>query len=130
MKAILIAAVISAVSITLGSCGVGGVIHAKDCKALEAAVVTAHQDISILDSTSYAISAPQATQLATEIANKLAIVKINLDLMRDHNCPMPTVPVVPETYASAARACATAKEGSREQLCDRAHWPRSGLTTE
>jgi hypothetical protein len=83
-----------------------------------------------LDSTSYANSAPQATQLATEIANELAIVKINLDLMRDHNCPMPKVPVVPETYANAARTCVAAKEGSREALCNRARWTPGVLTTE
>lgn len=95
------------------------------CKALNAEVMTLRKELSDQKWTSYAQSAPQATQLATEMANTLAMMKMNLDLMSAHRCPMPTEPISTTTYMAAALQCSTAtirKEEDKDVKCDRATW--------
>lgn len=95
------------------------------CKALALSVDAYRKDLSVKEYTSFARSAPQASQLAAEIANILTMMKMNLDLMGAHRCPMPTEPVATATYMVPAMECATAglkDEPDKEAKCDRSKW--------
>lgn len=67
-------------------------------------------------------SAPQATQVANETANDLAILKINLDLLVANRCAPWTRPVGLMNYGGAALACAKAQPADKPALCDQDSW--------
>jgi len=74
-------------------------------------------------------SAPQATQLATEKANTLALIQLNLDLIIANRCPAPTAPVSTVTYAEGALTCALAEmkgEADKDAKCNRDTWKSIG----
>lgn len=67
-------------------------------------------------------SAPQATQVANETANDLAILKINLDLLVANRCAPWTRPVGLMNYGGAALACAKAQPAEKAAMCDQDSW--------
>jgi hypothetical protein len=102
------------------------------CKALGGAVEAAHKNLSASEFGSYARSAAQATQLATEQANAISLMQINLTLMSAHKCAMPTLPVSTATYALPALQCSTAQlkeEADKEAKCDRSKWQPLGASS-
>jgi hypothetical protein len=67
-------------------------------------------------------SAAQATQVANETANDLAILKINLDLLSANRCSPWTRPVGLMNYGGAAIACAKAAPADKPAQCDQDSW--------
>lgn len=101
------------------------------CKAFAQMVDANLKGISFTKASSYARSAPQATQLAAELQNDIAFLKINLDLMAANKCPMPTRPVSDMMYALPASECALAQMRSdpdKDAKCDRSKWQPMGLS--
>lgn len=101
------------------------------CKAFAQMVDANLKGISYTKASSYARSAPQATQLAAELQNDIAFLKINLDLMAANKCPMPTRPVSDIMYAVSASECALAQMKSdpdKDAKCDRSKWQPIGFS--
>jgi hypothetical protein len=67
-------------------------------------------------------SAAQATQVANETANDIAILKINLDLLTANRCSPWTRPVGVMNYGGAALACAKAAPADKPAQCDQDAW--------
>lgn len=67
-------------------------------------------------------SAAQATQVANETANDIAILKINLDLLSANRCSPWTRPVGLLNYGGSALACAKAAPADKPALCDQDSW--------
>lgn len=101
------------------------------CKGLAAAYDDGLKELSEQAWTTSARSAPQATQLATEQANTLSLMQMNLTLMVSNRCPMPTRPANTSTYMLPALQCATASLGNDEAVrkarCDRTKWTPEGF---
>lgn len=96
------------------------------CKALSGEVVKLRKELSSQRYGSLARSAPQATQLATEMANTLAMMKMNLDLMTAHRCAMPTEPIRTSTYMLGALECSIASPADSKEKCDESKWTMMG----
>lgn len=97
-------------------------VETATCKALSAEVVSLRKGLSSRLHGSFPNSAPQATQLATEMANTISLMKLNLDLMSAHRCPMPTEPISTDTYVIAVKACLLSPDDERREKCDEANW--------
>lgn len=100
------------------------------CRALMAEYEGGSKQLSYYAFGYSSRSAPQATQLATEKANTLALMQLNLALMAGSRCPLPTRPASEGDYALPALECATAglqgAEAERDLKCDRSKWtPRA-----
>lgn len=125
MRSDIGAAIAALATLLISTSAVAQTAPSPACKALNNEVVILRKQLSDQKWTSYVQSAPQATQLATEIANTLSMMKMNLDLMSAHRCVMPTEPISTLTYMTAALQCATAemkKEEDKDAKCDRATW--------
>lgn len=107
---------------------------AGPCRGLALAVESGLKDLSYTRFASNARSAPQATQLAAEQQNRIALIGLNLTLMSAHRCPMPTAPISDMTYSLNALQCVTAEldealgkgDGSRAAKCRRLDWTPLG----
>lgn len=107
---------------------------AGPCRALALAVDSGLKDLAYTRFGSNARSAPQATQVATEQQNRIAMIGLNLNLMAAHRCPMPTTPISEMTYSLNALQCVTAElddalgkgDGSKVAKCNRADWKPIG----
>ena len=66
--------------------------------------------------------AAQATQVANETANDIAILKINLDLLSANRCTPWTRPVGMMNYGGSALACAKAAPADKPAQCDQDAW--------
>lgn len=101
------------------------------CKALSGAYDNGLKDLAEQKWTTSARSAPQATQLATEEANTLSMMQMNLTLLAANHCPTPTRPVSEAIYMLPALQCETASLGAddvaRKTMCDRAKWTPEGF---
>ncbi len=101
------------------------------CKALSSSFDDGLKELAEQKWTTSARSAPQATQLATEEANTLSIMQMNLTLLAANHCSMPVRPVSASTYMLPALQCATASfetdEAARKEKCDRAKWTPEGF---
>jgi hypothetical protein len=67
-------------------------------------------------------AAAQATQVANETANDLAILKINLDLLVANRCPAWGRPVGLMNYGGSALSCAKALPADKAAKCDQDSW--------
>ncbi len=67
-------------------------------------------------------TAAQATQVANETANDIAILKINLDLLSANRCSPWTRPVGMMNYGGSALACAKALPADKPAQCDQDSW--------
>ena len=101
------------------------------CKGLSSSLDDGLKELAEQKWTTSARSAPQATQLATEEANTLSIMQMNLTLLVANHCSMPVRPVSSATYMLPALQCATASYGTDEaaqkEKCDRAKWTPEGF---
>ena len=88
-------------------------------RTVELNLKTLGQDYADADLTK---SAAQATQVANETANDLAILKINLDLLAANRCTPWSRPVGLMNYGGAALACARAVPADKAALCDQDSW--------
>lgn len=131
MKLITGATVAAIAALSISTNALAQAAPAPACKALSAEVVKLRKQLSGEQWGSYARSAPQATQLATEIANILSMMRMNLDLMSAHRCAMPTEPVSTSTYMLATLRCSTAtldKAADEKEKCDRSKWLTNDAT--
>ena len=67
-------------------------------------------------------SAAQATQVANETANDIAILNINLSLLSANRCAPWSRPVGMMNYGGSALACAKAAPADKPALCDQDGW--------
>jgi len=97
--------------------------NAAACEALNRTVElnlkTLGQDYANATQTK---SAAQATQVANETANDIAILKINLDLLSANRCAPWTRPVGLLNYGGSALACAKAAPADKPAQCDQDAW--------
>jgi hypothetical protein len=75
-------------------------------------------------------SAPRATLTAIEVSNWLKRLEINLMLMKESKCPLPTEPIPLSAYVLDALNCSIqqAKGIANAPECDDSKWARSGTS--
>lgn len=66
----------------------------------------------------------EATANATAMSNEIALLQVDLELMKGAGCPLPRRPINIDAYMPAIRACAAAPMNApnKFELCDRANW--------
>jgi hypothetical protein len=73
-------------------------------------------------------SAPRATLREQRTTNELQLIRLNLDLMIQHRCPVSSVPVTRSAYLLNALTCETERLRNPSETspaaCDRATWQR------
>lgn len=126
MRSEIGAAIAALATLLISTSAVAQNAQPSACKALSAEVVDLRKELSSKRYGAYARSAPQATQLATEIANTLSMMKMNLDLMAAHRCAMPTEPVRTSTYMLGALECSVASPADAKEKCDETKWTMIG----
>lgn len=73
-------------------------------------------------------SAPRATLREQRTTNELQIIRLNVDLMVQHRCPIPALPITRSAYLLNALTCANERlrnpSATSPAACDRETWRR------
>lgn len=100
-------------ALLLGTAGLSTALHAQEgksatCTSLAAAVENALKIASSEHAETIGdSSAPRMTAGQLKVSNQLAVAAINLQLMRDNNCPVRQEPVSASRYLVPALQCKT-----------------------
>jgi hypothetical protein len=99
-----------------------------DCARLQRVIESSEKEIAAIYAEGVADnSAPRASMREQRTTNELQIIRLNLDLMIQHRCPLPTTPIMRATYLLGALRCENERlqsPGSSPAACDRATWRR------
>jgi hypothetical protein len=72
-------------------------------------------------------SIPAAQLNSQNAANAMDLIALNYDLLKQHQCPLPTSPIDPLDYADAAMRCANAIKGGKYKdhpECNTTRWEK------
>lgn len=66
----------------------------------------------------------ESTANSSLLANELAVLQLNLELMKGASCPLPKAPLDLDIYVPAITACVNAPSNAPDKtaLCDRRNW--------
>lgn len=115
--------IVAATATVLAATGATAQGVSPACGKFDEAIQTGAKNLAWLHANKLTQStAIEASQIAADEANAIALMRLNVELMVAAKCPLPAQPITRGAYVASARACLQRKEGVEDILCNRQLW--------
>ena len=94
------------------------------CQELDATIDGSIQRaaLTLAEGDIYDKGAMQQAARYISVNNHLQVIRISLDLQKEHKCPIRKSAINPMIFKMAALSCLAAKDEEKQKLCDIKNW--------